>query len=174
MKQVKIYSNKGLAIMGVLTTAIGVTATTYVSYALISAKDSQSKKGVVYVFIAFFIVGLIVWVSNWPQWFASIVLDENSITTKCGKETYKESYLKYPYVYLGDYYHRGLRPCFIVLAKNELSEYSLTGMNQVPISDKIIKIRYSKKTYETLMEILPEPHRSKVKDVVENAGREVY
>ena len=144
MKQILIRVNKSLMIMGLLTTIIYVISLIFVSWALLSAEDKNFMFQS-YAFIGVGIIGFFLWISNWPQWFASIILDENSITTKCGLKKHSEPYSKYHHVYIADYYHYGFRPCFIVISKNKVAKDSLSHINMVPVDENIIKIRYSKK-----------------------------
>lgn len=176
MNSIKIYVNKELRTLGVLITFICIINWCWLAWGFLFAPHEGERPSpfFTFCFLAICALGSFGWFVFWPRWFASITLSKKTITTKLGRKERSESYALYPYVYLADYYHRGFRPCFIVLAKWELFEDELTAINQVPIDENVIKIRYSKETYATLMEILPEPHRSMVKNVVENTGREIY
>ena len=75
------------------------------------------------------------------------------------KKTMK-SYDYYPYIYRASYYHGsligiGYRPNYIVFSQRRLSSNELKNINQVAISDKVIKIKYSKNVYNKLMHVLP-------------------
>ena len=45
---------------------------------------------------------------------------------------------------------------FIVISERKLSKYELEHINQIPVSSNVLKIEYSKKRREKLMEILPQ------------------
>lgn len=178
MKRIKIYLNKEMTIMGPLVVLISFTAFAYIYYGFnfgpVAHESMRLDLFENFILIAIGCFGSFGWFMFWPQWFSAIVLEKDSITIKVGKKKITESYDMYPCVYLADYYHNGFRPCFIVFAKTGLFEDELTHINRIPVDENVIKIRYSKKTYAKLMEILPEYHREMVQDVVENADRKVY
>ena len=176
MKRIKIYSNKQMTIMGPMVTLIGLVGWLWLFYifGLGNYSGERINPIITFLYLSIASLGFWGWFIFYPQWFASIILDENLITTKCGRKKHSEPYSKYHHVYIADYYHYGFRPCFIVISKNKVAKDSLSHINIVPVDENIIKIRYSKKNFKILMEILPEPLHSKLEEAIETAGRKVY
>jgi hypothetical protein len=100
-----------------------------------------------------------------PRWFVTITLDVTTIRYHAAfKKPIVKDYSNYPFIYRGWYRHRGLLPVgynaeYIVLASRKMTTDEVQHINQIGISDKIIKIRYRKKAYHTLCNIFPDRHR---------------
>lgn len=109
-----------------------------------------------------------------PRWLVTITFGEEGIEYCAAfkKKTVKP-YSSYPYVYRAWYRHGGMLPIgydavYIVISQGKLSSEELQHINQVGISDAVIKIRYSKNVYETLQEILPDKHRYRLENSFHN------
>lgn len=72
-----------------------------------------------------------------------------------------KTYKQYRNVVYASYWHGspvgiGSIKWFIVISERKLSKYELEHINQIPVSSNVLKIEYSKKRREKLMEILPQ------------------
>lgn len=75
------------------------------------------------------------------------------------------SYSEYPYWSRGRYLHIAVVVEFIVISKRKLNTRELYQINQVMPSADLIKIRYTKKTYQKLMKILPKEQQLQLQKI---------
>jgi len=71
-------------------------------------------------------------------------------------------YQRFPYIRRGGYLHGVFWRDFIVFSNRLLTEEELQHINHVAPSKKLIKIRYSEKTKQKLLKILPPKQRATV------------
>lgn len=96
-----------------------------------------------------------------PRWWSFITLSENGIKYKAAfHKSVVNPYTAYRYVYRGTYRHGSLvgisyNPQYLVLSQRKMTTEELTQINNVMPSDKVIKIRYSKRIHKKLSRILP-------------------
>lgn len=96
-----------------------------------------------------------------PRWWIFITLSENEIKYKAAyKKPVTHPYTAYRYVYRGIYQHGSLvgisyYPQYLVLSQRKMTSDELTQVNNVLPSDKVIKIRYSKRIHKKLSRIMP-------------------
>ncbi len=90
-----------------------------------------------------------------PKWFVIVEISENSITYKPAfKKKIKWQYSDFGYFYCAHYTYFSKRN-YIVFSKRRLSDYELSHINNVSVSDKLIKIKVRKGLKEDLSRFLP-------------------
>lgn len=124
---------------------------------------SKDQKGCIIIFviieIGIFIAGLLCL----PRWCVRITFNENNVVFKTVFSKAKENtYESYRYIYKASYLHMLYRPQYIVFSQTRLSNYELENINQITPSEKTIKIRYNKKIFKALQQVLPEKQRMKM------------
>lgn len=98
-----------------------------------------------------------------------IIFSESSLTIHpLFSKRYQKDYKHYQYVYKASYWHGspigiGIIKDYIVISHRRLNDAELCNINQVAGSTDIIKIKYSPKTYRTLMDTLPREMAYKLK-----------
>ncbi len=111
--------------------------------------------------IIFFIVGscflsLLILLSEMKQWLSTIYLTDKYIKLRgILKKTKIMEYSKFCNVYYGFVCVRGIPEWFIIISNRKMSRFELENLNKIKQTDDFIKIEYSKKRREKLMEILP-------------------
>ncbi len=112
--------------------------------------------------IIFFIVGacflsLLFFLSEMKQWLSTIYITPKNIKIcEILKKTKIIEYSKFCNVYYGFVYVRGILEWFIIISNRKMSRFELENLNKIKQTDDFIKIKYSKKRREQLMEILPQ------------------
>jgi hypothetical protein len=88
---------------------------------------------------------------------AHIVLSEKGVEFHHGiKKPVFHPWDYYGYCEKGYYLYYGAFPSYyIVLSTYKLKTCELTKINSIPVSEKVIKIKYNKKSFETFSQILP-------------------
>ncbi len=90
-----------------------------------------------------------------PKWRIVVELNNEGI---CYKPTFKKKVVKkysdFGYFYCASYTYYTQKK-YIVFSQRRLSDYELTHINNVPVSDKLIKIKVRKGLKEVLSPILP-------------------
>jgi len=117
------------------------------------------------VLLAGFIIAI---VASSPRISTVVTLSRNAVTYKaffCKPKTYP--YKHYPYIYKASYFHSniigvGYQVVFIIFSSKLLSKEECLNANTLSPSDDLIKIRYSKITYQKLYNILPVSHQIKL------------
>ena len=107
------------------------------------------------VFVIFF--NLLVFLSEMKQWFSRLYITSDGIIVK--EMFMKKKYLDYSLhnkVFYGYMEVRGIPEWFIIISNRTFSRYELENLNKIKQTDDYIKIKYSKKRREQLMEILPQ------------------
>lgn len=74
-------------------------------------------------------------------------------------------YGDFPYIMHGRYLHISYWRDYIVFSSRWLSNTELESINHVAPSTKLLKVKYSEKTCQTLLEILPRKQRASVAGV---------
>jgi len=106
-----------------------------------------------------------------PHWAAKIKFSQDGVCLYVAfKKVAQMSYRDFPYVFYARYYHRGVIPIgyypeYLVFSKKPLTIYELEHVNQVPNSRETIKIRYRKRAYRYIMQILPQEYQNKHKAI---------
>lgn len=105
---------------------------------------------------------LICWLFESKKFFATIHITKDGIEFHTAfKKPILKTYKQYRNVVYASYWHGspigiGSIKWFIVISERKLSKYELEHINQIPVSSNVLKIEYSKKRREKLMEILPQ------------------
>lgn len=146
--------------------AVVITIMLETGYISASTIDDKNKSQVLFVFFAIFLFfGVILCL---PRWLMILTLDEKEITFRGDYfKPYTKSYNQFPYVYIATYRHGsliglGVKVRYIVISQIKLTEYELTHINRVFDREKIFKIRYSKKKYDALLNVLPKSHKERL------------
>lgn len=96
------------------------------------------------------------------KFFATIHFTKDGIEFHTAfKKPVFATYKQYRNVIYASYWHGspvgiGSTKWFIVISERKLSKYESEHINQLPISNSVLKIEYSKKRREKLMKILPQ------------------
>lgn len=112
--------------------------------------------------IIFFVVGacflsLLFFLSEMKQWLSTIYITPKNIKMcEILKKTKIIEYTTYHNIYYGVVSIRGIPEWFIVISNRTMSRFELENLNKIRKTDDFIKIKYSKKRREQLMEILPQ------------------
>lgn len=90
-----------------------------------------------------------------PRWRIAVELNNEGI---CYKPTFKKKVVKkysdFGYFYCASYTYYTQKK-YIVFSQRRLSDYELTHINNVPVSDKLIKIKVRKGLKEAFSPMLP-------------------
>ena len=90
-----------------------------------------------------------------PKWRIIIELDNENISYKpTFKKKVVKKYSDFGYFYCASYTYYTQKK-YIVFSQRRLSDYELTHINNVPVSDKLIKIKVRKGLKEALSPMLP-------------------
>ena len=74
-------------------------------------------------------------------------------------------YEKYPYLLHGKYLHGVYWRHYIILTDRRLKDRELQHINHVAPSEHMIKVQYSKKVYDVLVEVLPPKQRASLTSI---------
>lgn len=171
-KNVKIITNPLLLFSGlicvIITSGMGFAFTILIYNGTIHAASETDKIGCALIlgFLGLAMIGA--GLLCLPQWLVVITLTDTEVRYRAAfKKAVKKQYKNFPYVSKAWYKHRGLLPIgynayYIVLSEGRLSGDEQKHINQISISDSVIKIRYRKKVYEKLLEILPEKQKTQL------------
>ena len=103
------------------------------------------------------------------QWFVFITFLPDVIRIKpVRKKATERPYRDYAYVYKARYWHGspigvGKYVNYIVISNRWIKDAQLNSINELPTSADVIKIKYSKKTYQQLMDTVPSKMAYKLK-----------
>ena len=169
-KKIRFIADKTLILMVIVATLAMTLAVIWV-LSFINEDTVEPDSDVISVKVTF-IVMLVFWyisvLMSAPRILCIVTLTNESITVWypfSTKKTY--GYKQYPYVYIGGYFHghaTGLGGWvkYIVLSQRILSTEELLHINNISNIKTVIRIRYSKRKYETLCSILPPRHKAKL------------
>ena len=167
----KIFLNRGLLIGGCICCSMSILLALLMALWM---RSREQQLGVVLFFVfcavTMFVGGLLCM----PRWYAYVQITDNQVKYKCAFK--KAEYIplsNYRYLYKADYFHRaiipiGCRHVYVVLSTGKVSDYDLSHINQVAPSLSLIKMRYSKKIFDRLLECLNEKQKRKLLYAFEN------
>lgn len=97
------------------------------------------------------------------RWVNILVLSPEKIELRsCFKKPITYEYQEFPYIYRASYRHClagapdvGPVIVYLVLSQRRLSSFEKTHINQVTSPTDVIKIKFSKKRYQALLEYMP-------------------
>ena len=97
------------------------------------------------------------------RWANVLVLSPEKIELRsCFKKPVTYEYQEFPYIYRASYRHYlagapdvGPVIVYLVLSRRRLSSFEKTHINQVTSPTDVIKIKFSKKRYQALLEYMP-------------------
>ncbi len=95
-----------------------------------------------------------------PRWFLLITFDENGVTYRpLFRKGIQMKYSDYPRIQYAYYMHgngvAAYKVHFFVLTDRRLSYAESSHINDVAPAQNLIKIRYTRKTYQKLISVLP-------------------
>ena len=134
----------------------------YVGY--ISAYSDSDRISSSKIFFLLFLLVNFVSICALPKWLVVVSINDRGIIFK---PIFKKSVLKgfsdYGYIYLASYCHFGFKIKYIVFSQIKLTDYQLTHINQISISDKIIKFRIRNGIKNKLEVVLPKQYIKQLK-----------
>lgn len=159
MKKLKICSSNYLHI-GVIIMLLIFWIILPVSFGYGLFLSIYDKSGVItfsfFIFASFF-CGILCLISEVNQWLDKFIITEDGITIKCFlKKSRLLNYSDYNRINFGYMLVNGIPEWFIIISNRKMSRFELENLNKIKQTDDFIKIKYSKKRREKLMEILPQ------------------
>jgi len=175
MKKIRMVSDWVLLVAVIVSTSLIAIITFWTMFAVVheGTVSDFSEMIQIRVFFGMLLVGyLIAVVATAPRFLCVIVLSEAAITVWIPfhrKKTF--SYKDFRNVYCGKYFHGniagiGRHIWYIIITQKHLSRSELTKVNQIPNSEDVVKIRYSRKNCEKLQAILPPGHIRQLESAV--------
>ena len=168
VKKLSLITDPGTLLLGVLLTTIefGICSSFVVYYVITG--ERQDIIGSLCVFGTLAVLSILVAVLVSPRWYTKITFLKESVFIKTAlKRPIKRSYQYYQYVYKAWYWHGSLigigKTDYIVISHRRISDEELGAINQLSPSSDVLKVRYSAKTYQKLMIILPPEMQYKLK-----------
>lgn len=159
--RVRLLSDASLLVMLIVATILMSAAITII-LAILSASEPDPRDPFVRgMFIVMYVVYLIAFIAAIPRTCVFVTFTPEEIQLKVPyKKAEVYSYKQFCYIYLGGYFHGnifgiGKNVYYIVFARRWMSTDELYQINQEGNSQTMFKIRYSKKTYDRLCEVLP-------------------
>ncbi len=126
-----------------------------IQYLRFKSNDAIALTVFFVVFVIFF--NLLILLSKINQWFSRLYISSDGIAVKeiFKKKKYMD-YSTHNRVFYGYMVVRGIPEWFIIISNRTFSRYELENLNKIKQTDDYIKIKYSKKRREQLIEILPQ------------------
>ena len=167
MNRGQMYFNLSVAIVSILSTVF----MTILCYNHSSSEDPAKIPALVGIFmVGCFSLPTVYIATPHRTCFVWLSISENGVEYRALLRRKKvRSFSEYPYWYHGKYFHGYRYIDFIVLSNKRLSTKELWQINQVAPSADLLKIRYTPKTYQKLMEILPEKQKLQLRGAFPNA-----
>lgn len=128
-------------------------------YALFtSEKNAENIVGFSFFIFVSIGCGTLLWVDKgFRYWLTKIKISEKDIKIhNVFEKTKTLDFSIHKKVFYGYMVVRGIPEWFIIISNRTLSRYELENLNKIKQTDDYIKIKYSKKRREQLMEILPQ------------------
>lgn len=158
-KPLSIIADPGLAMMGLIYAIVFLGLSIgQILYYLLTGED------IIGVLSVFGTIGIVIALSIYlmiPQWYVKITFLPNGVQIKPARKMPTERpYKYYQYVYKAYYWHGspigiGTNVYYMVISHRRLKDEELCNINQLASSTDVIKIKYSPKAYQTLMDTLP-------------------
>lgn len=153
-KVVRIWCTPSLAIEG----AFLFLSITIVSFFIVLWGIQSRSLGVSCLIGVLWVVFIIAMGSLRHELFATLIFDKDGISFPSAfKKREFVPYIQYSHVYLGFYAHgfSGFPVTYIVLSTRFLSSNQLAQVNELTQSTDVVKLRFSKRRYKLLHELLP-------------------
>lgn len=166
MKKMRILSDPTLVISGAISLLL-ITITCVSMIILIKEENLTNPDDIVLVRSLWIGLGVGYWlavIGSGSRILCILTLSNLGITVWLPfrkKEAF--SYSQFRFVYIGGYFHGNIagmgKPVwYIVISQRRLSTKELHSINNVSNSKEIIKIRYTKKIYLKIRNVLPTSH----------------
>lgn len=167
--KLSIIADPGTLFLGTLATFVGFCSCTgfVIHYAIIGEREDVI--GVSCIFGTLAVLSILVAIIASPRWYTRITFLPESVIIKTAlKHPVERQYKYYQYVYKAWYWHGspigvGKNIDYIVISHRRLRDEELGSINQPAPSNDVLKIRYSARTYQKLMKILPAEMQYKLK-----------
>ena len=168
-KNLTIWCNPILLVSGIvmLTFTLALCSIPFLFPGLMRYKTEANEIGTKWIAAILGTSMVAALISCMPQWVAKIKLGQDGVCLFVAfKKTIQTPYNSYPYVFYAQYFQMGLIPViYLVFSKKQLTLYEQEHINRVPISDETIKLRYRKRAFRKLLQILPQEYQNKHKTV---------
>lgn len=166
MKKIRILSDLALVISALVCLVI-ITTVVVVMIVLIKEENLTNPDDIVMVRMLWIGLGVGFWwavIASGPRILCILTLSSLGITVWLPfrkKETFP--YAQFRFAYIGGYFHGNIagmgKPVwYIVISQRRLSTKELYSINNVANSKEIVKIRYTKKSYKKIRNVLPASH----------------
>lgn len=150
-KTISFLADRALYVMGIIywivITISGLFGT------ILCIHTGNNSAGLIFFFVT--IIGDVACLCALPKWRIIVEIDNESI---CYKPTFKKKIVRkfsdFGYFYCASYTYYTKKK-YIVFSQRRLNDYELTHINNVPVSDKLIKIKVRRGLKEVLSTILP-------------------
>lgn len=167
-KRIRILADPQLSLMGLLYIVVMLGSSLFIMLTtILRGRNDELGVAILFGILAAAIILIAVFVS--PQWFVWLEFLPTGIRIKpAWKKAVERPYKYYAYVNRAGYWHGtpvgiGKTVDYIVFSHRRLKDEELYAINRIASSEKVIKIQYTPKTYQRLMELLPTEMRYKLK-----------
>ncbi len=162
-KHISFLADKQLFVMGIIWCVLSLLMDAAMIVLLICDKSTTNTTSELNDLIAILLVlALFVIFSAilaLPKWYIKITLVKDCIIYRpLFRKAKHIPYNNLGYIQMAYYKHIFAKVQYIVLSSIRLSSYELQHINQVPNSKELIKIRYTEKTKQFLLNTLPKRH----------------
>ena len=175
MKKIRMLGDRSLLIMMIVLAVADTTAMLLTMFVFAREETTKSLSDLIGIRIicgVLLVSTLAAIVVAAPRYLCTITLTETSIAVWVPfhkKETF--SYKQFRNIYCGGYFHGniagvGRNIWYIVIAQRHLSSNELNQINLVSNSKEVVKIRYTRRIHEKLLEILPSGHVRQLESAV--------
>ncbi len=116
----------------------------------------EDEPAVIYTFACLDLAFIAAMLYSSPKYTLSIIinLENQTVTRKAWFTKTTVKYIsEYKYVYEADYYNRGIRPKYIIIATEPVEEIYLTNVNNLPLSENAIAMEYTKERWNIVQRI---------------------
>lgn len=167
--KLSIIADPGTLFLGILATTVGFCLCSGIVIHYVFWGELYDVVGSLCVFGTLDVLCILVAIIALPRWYTRITLLQESVIIKTAlKQPIERPYKYYQYVYKAWYWHGspigvGKNVDYIVISHRRLRDEELANINQLAPDSDVLKIRYSSKNYQKLMDILPREMQYKLK-----------
>ena len=166
--KLSLIADPNTLLLGVFATTIGFGLCIGFAIYFIITGERQDIIGSLCVLVPIMGLLIVAVALALPRWYTRITLLPESVVIKTAlRHPVERQYKYYQYVYKAWYWHGspigiGKNVEYIVISHRRLCDEELVSINQLSPDNDVLKIRYSPKTYRSLIEILPEEMQYKL------------
>ena len=172
-KEVRIWCNPVLLTVGLILTAVNLGFCCWIVFftgagQYYTEADEIGSKWIFGILGAGFLAGMI---ASLPRWAARVCLTEDGIRWGAPFRKAKQApWSKFPNVYGGRYWN-GVYYKYLVLTSRCLTSEEQEHINQVPMAEDLIKIRYREGTFRRIREVMPPEYLNKHRAELDRFGK---